>query len=80
MKTKIGLVMEDFIIDSIKHNRKCYDEKENYVLETCPFGYKCYTCRQLFPKWEHSHLKCPCGYYGKGYVKRRMKLLFPELY
>jgi len=70
----------------MKNNSVVFTE----ILSTCPLNNKHYLCGMLFPKWSRivrpykRHLEidelCPCGHYSKGYVKRRMKKLFPELY
>ena len=80
--------MKSFILVAVMKNRlKCGSIGS---IRTCPFKGKCSVCSALFPKWNREvesiqgvngiFKKHPCDFYGKHYVERRMKKLFPELY
>ena len=86
---EISIVLEDFILESVMENRRIYEITGVESFRLCPFKGKCFVCSTLFPKWHredeskgsHNIFKVhPCDYYGKGYVRRRMKKLFPKLY
>ena len=89
---EISIVLEDFILESVCENRLQYSGLPAYdrrIIRLCPFKGKCFVCSTLFPKWHredeskgsHNIFKVhPCDYYGKGYVRRRMKEMFPKLY
>jgi len=85
MKTKMSLGDRTNIIKMVMENRVEYAANHSsWVISSCPFDNGCLTCISIFPKWGKvsrggAH-KCPCGSMGTSYVKRRMKLLFPELY
>ena len=75
----------DKIIEAVKGNRiNCI-----YPMKRCPFSRECEeSCELIFEGYKKRILygndfrndQCPCDLYKKGYVKRRMKQLFPELY
>ena len=75
------------IIDEIKRGRKYIKNP----FKSCSFERSCpETCGSIFPRFKRTIREesivdwlngdCPCNFYSKGYVKRRMKKLFPELY
>ena len=62
-----------------KHRKRGLD------MVSCPFmrgtTALCPMCKDIFPTYRGTRKHgCPCDHFSKGYVRRRMKLLFPELY
>ena len=84
MKVKLSSDDREYVVWRTLENRAYYKNEDCDVMpiETCPFNLECRICEMIFPSFKKYRLSrpCPCGTFKTSYVKRRMRLLFPELY